>query len=213
MGLVAPYLSYMRQDRRFKPGEAITSRTFARLLSTHLDWLVTAGLTLHRYTKLGEVYPIPARVVRSTPLLSEWISANVNRPFLLGPDMESKQWVSEVEGLIGAPYQVLRKTRRYGDRTHEIAVPDASVVAGHTPVLAVDDIVSSGRTMTVVADQLRELGLERLGPRRRPRPVLGRDLPRPRQGEGSGRRVRQLRRPSVERHRSRPSSRMPSPKP
>ncbi|EXL07888.1 MAG: ribose-phosphate pyrophosphokinase [Pseudaminobacter sp.] len=159
VGLVAPYLSYMRQDRRFKPGEAITSRTFARLLSTHLDWLVTADPHLHRYTKLGEVYPIPARVVRSTPLLSEWISANVNRPFLLGPDMESKQWVSEVEGLIGAPYQVLRKTR-YGDRTVEIAVPDASVVAGHTPVL-VDDIVSSGRTMTVVADQLRELGLER----------------------------------------------------
>lgn len=159
VGLVAPYLSYMRQDRRFKPGEAITSRTFARLLSTHLDWLVTADPHLHRYTKLGEVYPIPARVVRSTPLLSEWISANVNRPFLLGPDMESKQWVSEVEGLIGAPYQVLGKTR-YGDRTVEIAVPDASVVAGHTPVL-VDDIVSSGRTMTVVADQLRELGLER----------------------------------------------------
>jgi len=31
--LVAPYLAYMRQDRRFHPGEAITSRSFARLVS------------------------------------------------------------------------------------------------------------------------------------------------------------------------------------
>src|SRR5579862_9705018 len=39
VGLVAPYLAYMRQDRRFKPGEAVTSREFARLLSDAFDWL------------------------------------------------------------------------------------------------------------------------------------------------------------------------------
>ena len=33
VGLVAPYLAYMRQDRRFKPGEAVTSREVARLVS------------------------------------------------------------------------------------------------------------------------------------------------------------------------------------
>ena len=32
IGLVAPYLAYMRQDRRFHPGEAVTSRHVARLL-------------------------------------------------------------------------------------------------------------------------------------------------------------------------------------
>src|SRR3546814_4419746 len=31
--LVAPYLAYMRQDRRFHDGEALTSRQFAQLLS------------------------------------------------------------------------------------------------------------------------------------------------------------------------------------
>ena len=41
VGLVAPYLAYMRQDRRFNTGEALTSRTYARLLSTALDFLVT----------------------------------------------------------------------------------------------------------------------------------------------------------------------------
>src|SRR4051812_19348748 len=34
IGLLAPYLSYMRQDRRFHDGEAVTSTYFARLLSS-----------------------------------------------------------------------------------------------------------------------------------------------------------------------------------
>ena len=41
IGLVAPYLAYMRQDRRFKPGEAVTSKQTAQLLSNAFDWLVT----------------------------------------------------------------------------------------------------------------------------------------------------------------------------
>ena len=34
LGLVAPYLAYMRQDRRFHAGEAVTSRIFAALVSS-----------------------------------------------------------------------------------------------------------------------------------------------------------------------------------
>src|SRR5688572_19635777 len=41
VGLIAPYLAYMRQDRRFVPGEAVTSKTFARLISSAFDWMVT----------------------------------------------------------------------------------------------------------------------------------------------------------------------------
>ncbi|HMA11508.1 MAG TPA: ribose-phosphate pyrophosphokinase-like domain-containing protein, partial [Steroidobacteraceae bacterium] len=41
VGLVAPYLAYMRQDARFLPGEAVTSISFARLVSRQFDWLVT----------------------------------------------------------------------------------------------------------------------------------------------------------------------------
>jgi len=59
VGLVAPYLSYMRQDHRFKPGEAITSRSYARLLSSCLDYLVTVDPHLHRWHTLEEVYGIP----------------------------------------------------------------------------------------------------------------------------------------------------------
>jgi hypothetical protein len=63
IGLVAPNLGYMRQDKRFHPGEAITSSAFGKLLSSSFDWLVTLDPHLHRRTSMSEVYSIPARRV------------------------------------------------------------------------------------------------------------------------------------------------------
>jgi ribose-phosphate pyrophosphokinase len=145
VGLVSPYLAYMRQDRRFKPGEAVTSREVARLLSDAFDWLVTVDPHLHRYGSLAEIYRIPTRVVHAAPLISGWIKANVNKPFVIGPDSESEQWVSAVARDADAPYTVLQKVRR-GDRDVKISFKDLRHLKGRTPVL-VDDIISSGRTM------------------------------------------------------------------
>src|SRR3546814_16966881 len=57
--LIAPYLAYMRQDRRFRPGEAVTSRTFAGLISSSFDRLVTVDPHLQRYQALDQLYAIP----------------------------------------------------------------------------------------------------------------------------------------------------------
>jgi phosphoribosylpyrophosphate synthetase len=46
--LAAPCLAYLRQDRRFHAGEAVTSRSYAALLSRAFDALVTADPHLHR---------------------------------------------------------------------------------------------------------------------------------------------------------------------
>ena len=61
VGLIAPYLAYMRQDHRFQPGEAITSGTFAGIVSGEIDWLVTVDPHLHRRSSLDEIYSVPAR--------------------------------------------------------------------------------------------------------------------------------------------------------
>ena len=145
VGLVAPYLAYMRQDRRFKPGEAVTSRQVARLLSDAFDWLVTVDPHLHRYSSLADIYSIPTHVVHAAPLIAEWIKANVTNPLIIGPDSESEQWVAAVASDVGAPYSVLEKVR-HGDRDVEIRLKDLEQWKGRTPVL-VDDIISTGRTM------------------------------------------------------------------
>ena len=157
VGLVAPYLAYMRQDRRFHEGEGVTSEYFARLLSSAVDWLVTVDPHLHRHHALAEIYDVPTRVVHAAPAMAEWIREEVTRPVLVGPDEESAQWVSEVAAAVGAPFVVLRKVRR-GDRDVEISLPDMAGFRQHTPVL-VDDIISTAHTMIEAVRALLQAGL------------------------------------------------------
>ncbi|HSQ29651.1 MAG TPA: ribose-phosphate pyrophosphokinase [Gemmatimonadaceae bacterium] len=157
VGLIAPYLAYMRQDRRFEPGEALTSTYFAELLSDYLDWLVTVDPHLHRRSALGEIYSIPTHVVHAAPRIAEWIQANVRHPVLIGPDEESAQWVAMVAEAADAPWTALRKERR-GDRDVSVSVPEAARWLNHTPVL-VDDIISTARTMIATVRHLLEAGL------------------------------------------------------
>ena len=111
VGLIAPYLAYMRQDRRFAPGQAVSAPLFARFLEESFDWLVTADPHLHRIASLTDCSPIPGNRVVSAPLLADWITANVPDAVLLGPDSESQQWVAESRALAGRPYEVLHKVR------------------------------------------------------------------------------------------------------
>lgn len=156
IGLVAPYLGYMRQDKRFQPGEAITSSTYARLLAGALDWVVTVDPHLHRRADMSEVYSIPVSVCHAAPKLSAWLNAHAPGALVVGPDVESGQWVSAVADGAGVPHVTLEKTRR-GDRDVELKFPALEAWAGRTPVL-VDDIISSGRTMEVAVRQLVRLG-------------------------------------------------------
>ena len=158
VGLAAPYLAYLRQDRRFQDGEAITSRTFASVLSRAFDWIATVDPHLHRYPTLGDVYSIPGVVAHSAPDLARWIRENVENPIIIGPDGESAQWAEEVAREAGAPVAILEKRRR-GDRDVEISAPKTGL-GGHTPVL-IDDIISSARTM---AEAVRVLAREGAAP-------------------------------------------------
>ena len=157
LGLVAPYLAYMRQDQRFNAGEGVTSVYFAKLLSSFVDWLVTVDPHLHRRSSLAEIYPNPTTVVHAAPRISEWIRANVKNPVLIGPDSESAQWAAAVAREAGAPCVVLEKVR-HGDREVEVTVPNVERLREHTPVL-VDDIISTARTMVETIGHLNRAGL------------------------------------------------------
>ncbi len=157
VGLIAPYLSYMRQDKRFKPGEGISSHYFAGILSRHLNWLITVDPHLHRIHALGQVYSIPALSLTAVEPIAQWLRANVEKPVVIGPDSESEQWAARVAEATGCPWEVLEK-QRFGDRDVRVSVPHVENYRDHTPVL-VDDIISTGRTMLQAARHLSDAGL------------------------------------------------------
>lgn len=159
VGLVAPYLSYMRQDRRFVDGEAVTSRIFAKCLSHHIDWLVTVDPHLHRYHSLDEIYSVPSRVVQGAPALAQWLKTQ-NNLLLVGPDSESEQWVSDIADYSQHPF-VIGEKQRFGDRHVEVSLPNIEAHRDRTAVI-IDDVISSGQTILECIKTLKSNGIEHI---------------------------------------------------
>lgn len=158
VGLVAPYLCYLRQDAQFKIGEAVTSRYFAHIVSEYFDWLVTMDPHLHRYKNLNEIYTIPTLVLKSNQAISDWINANVKNPIIIGPDEESKQWAESIAGFTQSSCVLLEKIRK-SDTEVSISLPKTVQFESYTPVL-VDDIISTGHTMLKALEGLKALGVK-----------------------------------------------------
>jgi ribose-phosphate pyrophosphokinase len=158
VGLAAPYLAYMRQDKAFEPGEAVTSTIFARLLSGHFDWLVTIDPHLHRYLSLDAIYSVPAIAGTASEAIARWIRHNVDQPVIIGPDEESRQWVERIASLAGARWTVFKK-RRGGDYSVRIDDEGLGQLGNGTPVL-VDDIASTARTLIEAVKLIESHGRE-----------------------------------------------------
>ncbi len=155
IGLVVPYLPYMRQDKRFLPGEAITSRVFSKIIGDYADWLVTVDPHLHRYRTLDEIYKIPTQTLHATHPIANWVQKHVTSPIIIGPDSESEQWVSTLSKEMNAPFSTLEKVR-IDDEHVQIKFPDLNQFKAYTPVL-VDDIISTGTTMIETIKHLQQI--------------------------------------------------------
>lgn len=157
IGLAVPYLPYMRQDKAFQEGEPVSAAQFAKILCGFFDWIVTIDPHLHRFRTLEEIFgPTPAIAVSAMPALAVWINSEVHHPLIIGPDIESRQWVHALSKMIGATALVLEK-KRTGDRAVSINVPEAGNFADLQPVI-VDDIISTGRTMAELISGLLAKG-------------------------------------------------------
>jgi ribose-phosphate pyrophosphokinase len=154
--LVAPYLCYMRQDAAFHPGEAVSQRIIGALLARHFDTLITVDPHLHRTGELKDAVPVRRAVTLSAaPVMTAWLRKRTDCPLLIGPDEESAQWVSAIAAASGLESGVARK-ERLGDRSVRVALPDLPV-AGR-PVVLIDDVASTGRSLEEAARQLVEHG-------------------------------------------------------
>ena len=156
--LVTPYLTYMRQDKVFEPGQGITSAYFAQLVSSYFDSLITIDPHLHRWSSLGEIYKIPAKVLHAANEIASWIPQHVSNPIFIGPDSESAQWVKTIAQKSSAPFTILEKNRK-SDTQVEISIPGIKQYMHATPIL-IDDIISTGMTMMETLKHLRSLNMK-----------------------------------------------------
>lgn len=157
ISLVAPYLAYMRQDKAFRPGEVVSQRIVGDFLAGLFDAVITVDPHLHRVDTLTEAIPAPHAIALSgAGLLADIAVQRRERPLLVGPDAESRQWIETAAGRHGLDSIVCSKIRR-GDHDVVIALPAGAEVAGRAVIL-LDDVASSGQTLARAAVLLREAG-------------------------------------------------------
>ena len=158
--LVAPYLPYMRQDRAFARGEAVSQRVLAGLLGHAFDRVVCVEPHLHRIATLAEVFPCEALAVSAAPAIARWLAAQGEPFWVCGPDEESESWVRAIGQGARLPTVVARK-RRSADDLVEVTLP-AGARAPCARAVIVDDIASSGATLAAAASALYAAGAQQV---------------------------------------------------
>jgi len=154
--LVAPYLCYMRQDKAFHPGEAISQKIIGQLLADMFDAVITVDPHMHRTPTLDMAVPARQSVsLSAAELIAARLKSSGTDWLLAGPDEESEQWVKSIAGLCGFSYIIARK-ERLGDRNVSIRFPEYNLEQRH--IALIDDVISTGRTLAEASRFLLNAG-------------------------------------------------------
>jgi ribose-phosphate pyrophosphokinase len=161
--LVAPYMAYMRQDKAFRSGEAVSQRVVGGWLAAAFDAIVTVNPHLHRTPSIAQVFPgAAALALEAMPLFADLLRND--RAFadavVVGPDTESETIVRRLAEPLGLEWLVARKERA-GDREVRMTTDGSERLAGRT-VLLTDDVVSTGTTLAEAAALARNAGAARV---------------------------------------------------
>ena len=150
--VVIPYLGYARQDKRFKPGEAISSRAIARGISFAgiVDRIYVVNV--HNPAVL-RYFDVDAKDLNAAPLIGDYIAQRaIQDPVIIGPDEGARELAKAVAEPHGFDFDVLEKKRISGDQVQ--IKPKEVSVAGKNVVI-VDDIISTGGTIAEAAALLK----------------------------------------------------------
>jgi ribose-phosphate pyrophosphokinase len=154
--LVAPYLCYMRQDIANQPGEAVSQRIIGKLLADLFDDVITVDPHLHRISALHEAIPIKNAIsLTAATAIAQFLKHQLEYALLVGPDSESEQWVAAIAAKTGFDYAIADKIRQ-GDRQVELSLPARDY--NSIPVVIIDDMASTGRTLAGAAKLLQMAG-------------------------------------------------------
>jgi len=152
--LVASYLAYTRQDKKFNPGEPISIRVLAKVYSQLFDRVIT--INPHE-THIKSFFEVPFICGSAVKELASYVKDRLNNPVVLSPDTGAIELAREAAQVIGCEYDYLEKTRI---TPTEIKVAPKNLHVEGRDVLIVDDIISTGGTVATAIRMLKEQGAE-----------------------------------------------------
>jgi len=141
---VFPYLAYMRQDKRFKDGEALSAKTILKLVDEVSDQ--KAVINTHFLSGEGqEVYEkIRLTNLDAIPQLARYFKPKLEDPVVVAPDKGSMSYARRAAEILDCEFNHLQKKRISGE---EVTVKDKNLDVKGKDVLMLDDIISTGGTI------------------------------------------------------------------
>lgn len=156
VGLVAPYLSCLRVDRRTARGTGGTSASTAILLSAAFDWIVTVSPQLPGSRTMERLFSIPVYVVDCGEAISSWIHEHVPAPLIIVPHDGTAPWLRRLATTLRAPFLDVVE-RVAGESPSPTSPRGVGEHVGRTPII-VNAIVESSNELRRLINHLRTAG-------------------------------------------------------
>ena len=158
--LAAPYFPYLRQDKRFNPGECISLQTIAKNIDEDFDEVLIIDPHLHREKTLKHIFRIKSHKLTANPLIVEHIKKNINNPVIIGPDWESYKWAQKVAENIGCDFAIMEKNR-ISSRKVKVKLHKKIDIKNKNLVF-IDDMISTGHTLLEAIKSMKRLGAKKV---------------------------------------------------
>jgi ribose-phosphate pyrophosphokinase len=151
--LVIPYMGYARQDKQFHPGEPLSARAIARALSRGVSSVMTVNV---HDRDILRFFSVPATNHSLAAEIGTYLSGcPLHDPLILAPDDGAEYFAMEVAMVGGWDTDHLEKTRISGE---EVKIRPRNLAVEGRDVVIVDDIISTGGTLSTAAKMLTVLG-------------------------------------------------------
>ena len=150
-----PYFGYSRQDKKFEDGEPISARAIAEHISLHADYVITVDP--HK-EHLLDFFNVPAYSCSAVVEIAKYLKEK-DVDFVLAPDKGAKKRAQQAADIIGCEYDYMEKTRIDGTT---IKIKPKNLDAKNKNVAIIDDIISTGGTMSKSIRELKKQGAKKV---------------------------------------------------
>ncbi|MEM0492683.1 MAG: ribose-phosphate diphosphokinase [Candidatus Thermoplasmatota archaeon] len=154
--VIIPYYGYGRQDKKFQEGEPISARALAEHISIHADNIIT--IDPHKEHIL-RFFNIPSEICTPLHEIADYLKMNITIDIVLAPDKGAYDRAKKISKLINADVDVLDKKRIDG---YTVQMTPKNLDVKDKRVVIVDDIISTGGTMTQAIKELKRQGAKEI---------------------------------------------------
>lgn len=158
VSLLAPYLAYARQDKRFLEGESVSLNTLLKVLKA-VGYKRVYTVNIHSPWAIKSS-PVPVEDILAEEALAEHIkSMKLGEPLVVSVGKKGKCMAERVARFLEAEYLAARSSRDKVTGEVSVEVEDS---VGDRNIIVVDDIISTGGTMAKLVERLKAMGARRI---------------------------------------------------